>query len=104
MYVTVYVTAADDDEAERIARTLVEERLAACVNFFPCRSVYQWKGNIEEAAEYVLICKTQKSVFPRLERRVKEIHSYEVPAIVAFDIVEGNSEFLKWIDDSTTEP
>jgi len=103
MCVTVYMTAADGDEAERIAKTLVAEGLAACVNFFPCRSVYRWKEGIEEASEYVLICKTRKRVFARLEKRVKEIHSYEVPAIVAFDIVEGHSEFLKWIGDATTE-
>ncbi|MFQ6092406.1 MAG: divalent-cation tolerance protein CutA [bacterium] len=103
MYVTVYVTVADSGEAERIARTLVEERLAACVNFFPCRSVYRWKGEIEEAAEYVLICKTQKSLFRRLKSKVKELHSYEVPAIVAFDIVEGHGQFLRWIGDTTLE-
>ena len=104
MYVTVYVTVADADEAERIAKTLVEERLAACVNYFPCRSLYRWQGDIEQAAEHVLVCKTQKSIFRRLQEKVKAMHTYAIPAIVAFDIVSGDSEFLQWISNETVEP
>ena len=103
MYVSVYVTAADDQEAERIARALVSEKLAACVNYFPCRSFYRWRGTIEVAAEYVLFCKTRKALFGRLKEKIKEIHSYDVPAIVAFDIVEGENEYTRWIDTETTE-
>ena len=103
MYISVYVTAADEEEAERIARTLVEERLAACINYFPCKSMYRWLGNIEEAAEYVLTCKTRKALFGRLKEKIKEIHSYDVPAIVAFDIVECESEYGRWIEDETAQ-
>ena len=104
MYVTVYITAGNEGEAERIARTMVEEKLAACVNFFPCRSIYRWKGKVEEDSEYVLICKTKKRIYRRLQKRVKEIHSYDLPAITAFDIVEGDGEFLQWVGDSTIHP
>ena len=103
MFVTVYMTAANGEEAERIAQTLVEEKLAACANFFPCRSVYRWKGEVEKESEYVLICKTKRSIFQQLQQKVKEIHSYDVPAIVTYDIVEGSSEFLKWVGDSTID-
>lgn len=101
MYVTVYITAGNEEEAERIAQTLVEEKLAACVNFFPCRSVYRWKEKVENDSEHVLICKTEKRLFQQLQRRVREVHSYDVPAIVGFDIVEGEGEFLQWVSDST---
>ncbi|UCE18656.1 MAG: divalent-cation tolerance protein CutA [Gemmatimonadota bacterium] len=101
MYVTVYITAGNKEEAERIARTAVEENLAACVNFFPCRSVYRWKGKVVEESEYILICKTEKRLFQQLRKRVREIHSYDVPAIVAYDIVEGEDEFLQWVSDAT---
>ena len=103
MYLSVYITTANSEEAERIARTVVEERLAACVNFFPCRSIYRWKGKIEEDSEYVLICKTKKRLFQQLRKRLREIHSYDVPAIVAYDIVDGEGEFLQWVSDSTME-
>lgn len=101
MYVSVYVTAADGEEAERIARTLVGERLAACVNYFPCTSTFRWKGTVEKAEEYVLLCKTRKALFDRLEEKVKEIHSYDVPAIVAFEITEGERKYVRWIEDET---
>jgi periplasmic divalent cation tolerance protein len=102
MYVSVYITAANADEAERIATTLVHERLAACVNFFPCRSIYRWQGSIEQAGEFCLLCKTKKALFEKLQSRVKAIHSYDVPAIVAFDILEGEPEYLRWIDEVTS--
>ena len=103
MYVSVYVTAADKAEAERIARMLVEEKLAACVNYFPCRSLYRWQGSIEEEEEYVLVCKTQKALYGQLQKKVRAIHSYDLPAIVAFDITEGEPEYLKWINDETAK-
>jgi periplasmic divalent cation tolerance protein len=103
VYVTVYITAGNEEEAERVARTVVEEKLAACVNFFPCRSVYRWKGKIEEDSEYVLICKTERGLFQQLQKRVREVHSYDVPAIVACDIVEGEGDFLQWVSDSTKD-
>jgi len=103
VYISVYITAADADEAERIAMALVEERLAACVNFFPCRSVYRWTGSLEQSGEYVLLCKTRQALLARLQERVKAIHSYEVPAIVAFRIPGGDPDYLKWIEEETSD-
>lgn len=103
MYISIHVTAAGADEAERIARALVEEKLVACVNYFPCRSIYRWQGTIEHDDEYVLICKTTRALYDRVQNRIKEIHSYDMPAIVACDIVRGEGEYLQWISDETRE-
>ena len=103
MYISVHVTAANAEEAERIARTLVEEKLAACVNYFPCRSIYRWQGDIEQEDEYILLCKTKRDLYEKLQSRVIEIHSYDVPAIVAFDISRGESDYLRWIAAQTDE-
>jgi periplasmic divalent cation tolerance protein len=100
MYLSVYITCANKEEAGKIAEILVTEKLAACVNYFPVNSVYIWKGKLEKDSEYALLCKTRKENFNKIKKRVSEIHSYEVPAILAFEIVDGNEEFLKWIDDS----
>lgn len=97
----VYITTPNVEEAERIGRILVEERLAACVNIFPIRSIYRWKGKIETSREAVIIVKTRKRLFGKLVRRVREIHSYEVPCIVGFNIGAGESRFLEWIDGET---
>ena len=104
MYLSVYVTAASAEEAERIAGILVEEKLAACVNYYPCRSVYRWQGAVERGDEYILVCKTKKALYDRLQSRIKEVHSYAVPAIVAMDICDGDTEYLNWIEDETREP
>lgn len=98
-----YITAPDIKEAEKIGRTLVEEKLAACVNIFPIISIYRWKGKIEKAREVVIIAKTKKVLFSKLVRRVAEIHSYELPCIVGFDIWQGKKEFLEWIDGETSD-
>jgi periplasmic divalent cation tolerance protein len=79
----------------------VEEKLAACVNMFPIKSAYRWKGKIERANEVAMIIKTREELVGRVIERVKELHSYEVPAIVALGIENGLADFLKWIDEST---
>ncbi|MEQ9042599.1 MAG: divalent-cation tolerance protein CutA [Alphaproteobacteria bacterium] len=98
----LYVTAASREEAVHLARTLVEERLAACANVIgPVHSFYWWGGKVEDAAEAVLVAKTQG---PRVEaaiRRVKELHSYTCPCIVAWPLAAGNPAFLDWIVDET---
>lgn len=98
----VYMTAATREEAERIARTLVEERLAACVNILPGMvSVYRWQGAVERADEVVLIAKTRRSSFPALAERVRALHSYEVPCIVELPLGQGDMPYLDWIAAET---
>ncbi|MBI3145538.1 MAG: divalent-cation tolerance protein CutA [Pseudogulbenkiania sp.] len=98
----VLCNTPDLDTASRIARQLVEERLAACVNLLPAVcSVYRWQGKIEEANEVPLLIKTTLQAYPRLERRLKELHPYEVPEIVACDIVAGLPAYLTWVAGET---
>jgi periplasmic divalent cation tolerance protein len=86
-------------EAERIGRLLVEERLASCVNFIPeVRSIYRWKGRVEEASETLLLVKTVEAVLPALTERVRGLHSYECPCVAALPIVGGNPDYLAWIE------
>ena len=98
----VFVTAANEDSAATIGWALVQERLAACANRVgPIRSIYRWKDKIEDAAEHLLIIKTRASLYPALEKRVKELHPYEVPEIIAFNIESGSPQYLAWIHEST---
>ena len=91
----VFVTAANEESAAAIGRALVEERLAACANLVgPIRSIYRWKDNVEDATEHLLIIKTRASLYAALEKRVKELHSYEVPEIIAVKIESGSPEYL----------
>jgi periplasmic divalent cation tolerance protein len=101
MYVMVYTTCESKSEAEKIAKVLVKERLTACVNYFPVRSIYSWKGVVEKAGEYVLLCKTQKKNIQRMERRIKELHSYECPAFIAYPMSYGSKDYLRWIKENT---
>jgi periplasmic divalent cation tolerance protein len=100
-YRSIYITAGDEMEARRIGRILVEEKLAACINYFPIRSVYRWKGAIEEAEETGIIAKTRADLVDRLIERVKQVHSYEVPCVVSWIIEKGNPDYLDWIKEST---
>jgi periplasmic divalent cation tolerance protein len=99
MFSIIYITAGDMDEAKSIGRTLIEERLAACANIFPIASIFRWRGNIDEANEVGIIVKTKTDKVKAIEKKIKEIHSYEVPCVVSFEIGEGSEEYLKWIDE-----
>ena len=100
--IVVLVTCGSEEQAANIANSLVEERLAACVNIIsPVRSIYRWEGKIWDEKEWMLIIKTQKRRFEELEKRVKSLHSYSVPEIVALPIVEGSSSYLKWVEEMT---
>lgn len=99
----VYATAGDAAEAERIGRTVVEERLAACANVLAgMRSFYWWEGKVQVAAEAVLILKTTQDWLPHLIARIKELHSYDCPCIEALPVADGNPEFLAWVARETT--
>jgi periplasmic divalent cation tolerance protein len=100
-YHAIYVTAKDEDEASRIGRVLVAERLAACANIHPIKSIYRWRGEIEEAAEAVVLVKTRADLADEIIERVKELHSYEMPCIVSLPIEKGNPNYLKWIEEAT---
>jgi len=95
--VMVWCTAPDEEAAARIARALVEERLAACVNVLPgVRSTYRWQGAVESAAEVLLVAKTAASRFDALRDRVKSLHPYELPEIVAVKVALGSADYLDW--------
>jgi len=100
--ISVYIVAADRDEAGRIAEALVAEGLAACVNLLGAvESIYRWKGTVERAHEVALIAKTRRALFDRLSARVRALHSYDTPAIVAWPIVAGDAAYLDWIAETT---
>jgi len=102
MYIVVLVTASSKEEAQKIARGLLEEKLAACVNIIDgLESHFWWQGKIDSAKEALLVIKTKKELFNKLAKKVKSLHSYSVPEIIALSIVTGNTEYLKWINDST---
>jgi periplasmic divalent cation tolerance protein len=97
--IIVFTTCDSAKEAKQLARHLVEQRVAACVNILPkAHSVYRWKEKIETAAEYVLVIKSRRDLFPALRAEIEKIHSYEVPEIVAVPVVEGSQAYLAWLE------
>jgi len=102
-YLVVLITASDEEEAVKIAQILVEEKLVACVNIVPrLRSIYIWQGEVEDETEALMLCKTRHDLFDTLQNRVKELHSYTVPEIIALPVVAGSDDYLGWIRDVTT--
>jgi len=102
--VTVYAVFGSGEEAERIGRHLVEERLAACVNILgPCRSIYRWEGRIEEADEVAALFKTRAGQADALIARLAELHSYEVPAAVVWTIANALPAYAGWVTSETTK-
>jgi periplasmic divalent cation tolerance protein len=100
--VFIYVTAPSPGEARKIAEAVVTDRLAACANIIPgMHSIYHWQGRIEEANETVILFKTRASLFPAVEARVKELHSYAAPCIVALPLEAVQQSYLDWIMGET---
>ncbi|MBS7608323.1 MAG: divalent-cation tolerance protein CutA [Candidatus Bathyarchaeia archaeon] len=100
-YIIVLVTAPSKDEAEKIAKTLLEERLIACANIIgPVHSLFWWLGKIDKAREHLIIMKTRKDLFEKICEMVKALHSYQIPEIIALPITEGSKDYLKWLDES----
>ncbi|HVA68937.1 MAG TPA: divalent-cation tolerance protein CutA [Candidatus Binataceae bacterium] len=101
----VIVTAGDERQAASIARTLVDERLAACVNMIgPIRSVYRWRDAVEDESEYLLLVKTRAAMYKRVEARVTELHGYEVPEVLAITPSAGSARYLEWLGESVASP
>lgn len=99
-YSLVYITTSDIEEARRIAKTLVEKRLVACANIVPeIESLYWWEGKINCEEEALIFAKTVREKVKNVIEEVKKLHSYEIPAIVSFDVLEGNKNFLDWISE-----
>jgi periplasmic divalent cation tolerance protein len=100
--ILVLITASSAQEAEKIGRHLVEERLAACVNLIsPVRSLFFWEGKLSDEDEVLLVVKSRRPLFRQLVTRVQTLHSYTVPEIIAVPILEGSMSYLKWVNEVT---
>ncbi len=103
--IVVLVTTASQTEAERIAKALVEDHLAACVTRAKGGvSFYRWQGKMQQAGEWLLVIKSRREVLERLVQRVKALHSYEVPEIIGLPVIGGNEDYLRWIDSEVPKP
>lgn len=102
--IIIYITAPNEEEAVKISKTLVEEKLAGCINIVKdIRSIYMWQGKIEDDSEVLMIAKTQRSLFKALMTRVKELHPYTVPEIIAMPVIEGSEDYLNWLKEVTVQ-
>ena len=100
--IVVMVTCGSRAEAKKIARVVVEARLAACANVMssPVESVYRWKGKVESAKEVLVLVKSTRKRFAALEREIRRLHSYDTPEIIAVPVAEGSRAYLQWIEES----
>ena len=99
--IVVLSTCSGEEEGERLARELVENRVAACVNVLPrLRSFYRWQGKVEDATECLLLIKSSRSRFDALRAALEKAHSYEVPEILALSVVDGSANYLNWLDEN----
>jgi periplasmic divalent cation tolerance protein len=99
--IIILITAGSEEEAHKIAKLVVNQKKAACVNIVPrVNSLFRWKGKIDSARESLLLVKTRASLLSEIVSLVKEVHSYEVPEIIALPIIGGSEEYLKWLDSA----
>jgi periplasmic divalent cation tolerance protein len=99
-YIQVFTTTEKKEDAEKIAKAIVEKRLAGCIQIVgPITSTYWWKGDVETAEEWLLFIKSRKNLYDELERAIKEIHPYETPEIIAMPIVAGSKDYLEWLEN-----
>lgn len=101
MYSMVYSTAPNEVESRRIGRNVIAKKLAACVNIFPIKSIYRWKGGIEEDEEQVLIFKTRSDLVSQVIEEIENECTYDVPCAVSYEMSGGSESYLKWIEEST---
>lgn len=100
-YMMVLTTTESEEEAEEISECLVEENLGACVQIYgPITSTYPWEGEVMKSEEWICFVKTKADKFSDVEKKIKEIHSYEIPEIIALPIIEGSQEYIGWIDEN----
>jgi periplasmic divalent cation tolerance protein len=103
--IVVFSTCGSQDEAERLARRLLEARVAACVNVITqIRSLYWWQGQIEESGEWLLVVKTSRELFDQVRSVLETAHSYELPEVLALPVIDGSPNYLAWIDGELTSP
>ena len=102
LYVIVIIITATQEEAEKIGKTMVEEKLAASANIIPAiKSFFFWKGTFNDVSESVLLLNTRKDLFEKIRHRAQELHTYELPEIIALPILDGSPDFLDWINENT---
>jgi len=102
--IVVFTTCGSEEEAQKLASILIEKHLAACVNISsPVRSVYRWKGQVEESQEWLLIIKTSRAKFDALRVVLETAHSYELPEVLALPVVEGSPNYLAWLETELEE-
>ncbi len=100
----ILTTAGSEEEAHKIARHLVENRLAACVNIVPrVESIYRWQDKVDTSGEWLLLVKTTQERFPAVRDAIRKLHSYELPECVVINIEDGSSDYLHWLADSVQE-
>jgi len=103
--IVVLTTCDSEKHAEKLARHVVEQRLAACVNILPkARSIYRWQGKIEDTAEWVLLIKSRRDLFAALRAEIQKLHTYEVPEVIALPVVDGSEAYIGWLDGELTAP
>lgn len=103
-YMLALTTVPDEKTGQKIATKLIKDRLAACVTVsVSSQSFYWWNGKISKDREYILFIKTKSSLFPELEKKIQEIHPYEVPEIIALPLIKGSSKYLNWIEKETKD-
>jgi periplasmic divalent cation tolerance protein len=103
--IVILSTCANEEDAARLARALVDARVAACVNILPAvRSFYRWKGEVEDSAECLLVIKSSRSAFDALRAVLEKAHPYEVPELIALPIVDGAANYLNWLGENLLNP
>jgi len=96
-YGIIFVTASSEQEAKMIAKSLVESQLAACVSLIPIQSIYTWQGELHQEQEWQMLIKTELAQFETISAKIHQLHSYEVPEIIAIPLVAGSNSYLQWI-------
>ena len=99
MLVIAYIPCGSEQEAERIGEVLVKEKLAACANIIKSKSIYEWENKLNKTDEWIVLAKTLPENLKEIEKKVKAIHSYEVPCIIAIPITDSNQEYLTWVEE-----
>ncbi len=100
-FVMIMTTAGSREEAEKLARALVSERLAACVQLLPITSYFTWDGQVQHEDEVLLLVKTRRTLYSRAEERIRSLHSYDTPEVIATPIASGSRPYLSWIEGVT---